>query len=112
MRHIGAFGNLLIYAEDDVAVTPGHQWLWIPAEPGGETLAQLLCPDRSLIEIRPEGWFRIPHNDQVDATLLDLVDLCATIRYRAPELVQLRLLLTAADRAELDVTPAETGERR
>jgi len=56
------------------------------------------------IQRRSDGWMQaeIVYNEDLDHTLVDLIDLLITIRYMHPRMVQLPLNLTEEDARELE----------
>lgn len=98
-KPIGYIGRHTIYVHPAPDVQPGGQAILVaPADHEG---LMLLCAltgatsDRVALTncVSGRAW-QIAHDAIVDQRLVDLVDLCAALRYAAPELVQLPLYIT------------------
>ena len=60
----------------------------------GQRLARLLQPGAARTVLRGQTVFwRISHSREVDALLIELIDLFISIRYAHPALVQLEMIL-------------------
>ena len=93
-------------SEVGVQHTPGGQDLLVQHTDIGQRLARLLQPEAARTMLRGQTVFwRIPHSREVDALLVELIDLFISIRYAHPALVQLELAL--GDNGEKLAEPAE-----
>ena len=64
----------------------------------GRRLAALLDPEATaMIQRGRTRFLRVPHNRDVDALLVELVDLFISMRYAHPSLVQLEMTLQRAE---------------
>ena len=80
--------------EVGVQHTHGGQDLLVQHTDIGQRLARLLQPEAARTVLRGQTIFwRIPHSRDVDALLVELIDLFISIRYAHPALVQLELAL-------------------
>ena len=89
LRLLCQLGETRIAAQTALEITPGHQRLLITNDDAGRALMALLDP--TLEAAGDGGWLTVPHTAEVDARLLELFNLCAAIRFAAPNLVQLTL---------------------
>ena len=89
LRLLCQLGETRIAAQATFDIAPGHQRLLITNDAAGRALAALLDP--AFEAGADDGWLTVPHTAEVDARLLELFNLCATIRFAAPNLVQLTL---------------------
>ena len=81
-------------AEVGVQPTLDGQDILIEHSDIGQSLACLLAFGKAETARREEVlYWRIPHNDEVDGILMELIDLSISIRYAHPTLVQLELEL-------------------
>lgn len=97
---IGTLGRHTIYTHPAPDIQPGHQAILItPADHDALMLLRALTgatPDRVLLTKCLEGQaWQIEHDAIADQRLMDMVDLCASLRYSAPELLQLPLYVEA-----------------
>ena len=88
LRLLGQLGETRIAAQTAADILPGHQRLLISNDDTGRALAALLDP---AFQANGDGWLKVAHTAEVDARLLELFNLCASIRLTAPNLVQLTL---------------------
>ncbi len=88
----------LASAEVGVQPTLDGQDILIQHSSVGQRLACLLAPVAAEID-RLDGilYWRIPHSQEVDHLLTELIDLFISIRYSHPTLVQLELDLEAME---------------
>ena len=93
-------------SEVGVQHTPVGQDVLIQHTDIGQRLARLLQPEaaRTMLQGQTVFW-RIPHSREVDALLVELIDLFISIRYAHPALVQLEL--APGDNGEKLAEPAE-----
>jgi len=116
---IGNIGNIQIAVTQEPSVEHGRQLILVSDNDAGHLLVESLFPGQRLtwpaLDGNGNGWIRVPHNADVDHTLIRLVDVAAEIRRQAPRLVQ--LTLTGLDAEALAVTlfstdtpPAAQGE--
>ena len=85
-------------AEVGVQHTPAGQDILIQHTDLGQRLARLLQPEAARTVLRGQAAFwRIPHSREVDALLVELIDLFISIRYAHPALVQLELALNEGE---------------
>lgn len=85
-------------AEVGVQHTPTGQDILIQHTDIGQRLARLLQPEAARTILRGQTVFwRIPHGREVDALLVELIDLFISIRYAHPALVQLELALNEGE---------------
>lgn len=94
----------LITLEPDMSIDPGHQWLVMPTTDEGAAIAKLLTGsdhlwDYCFVDQTYELGlcFRIPHTNDVDKNIVQLIDQLAHVRFSAPGLVQLTLQETAQE---------------
>lgn len=80
----------LIHLEPEVSIEPGHQWLVLSDTPEGHALAALLTGGAPLIKRGKQ--ILVPHDEQVDAQIVRLINELAHARYQSPSLVQLHLV--------------------
>lgn len=92
-----------IKTRPDESIEPGHQVIMVgPADEGARAILFTITGTwpTGVIET-DEGdihtWVAAPHDEGADERLIALVDLCADLRFTAPNLCQLQL------RLELDV---------
>jgi len=103
MRHvIGQLGRHTITTHPAPDIQPGHQMISItPADFDGICILRALTgatQDKMMLRRLPlqggcpdgPAW-SVPHDEAADQRLMDLVDLCAGLRYSAPQLVQLQI---------------------
>ena len=95
-RFIGQLGRHTLYTHPDPDVEPGHQVILItPADFDGIGLLRALTgatQDRvTLIPFSEGPAWKATHDDVADQRLVQFVDLCADLRFTAPEMLQLRL---------------------
>jgi hypothetical protein len=74
----------------DPDIEPGHQWLVVNDDVHGRALATLLTGGVPLVQHGDQ--ILIPHNEQVDRQIMELIDELAHTRFAAPSLVQLTLV--------------------
>ena len=88
----------LITLEPNPHIEPGHQWLKIAPTQTGEALVRLLTGQDNIAEFFvPElNMYAIPHDHNVDGALVHLINELAHVRFSAPDLVQLTLVMTTA----------------
>lgn len=97
-KAIGYIGQHTIYVHPAPGIQPGQQAILIaPADHEGLVLLCMLTgatQDRIALTNSIEGraW-QVAHDAIADQRLVDLVNLCAALRYSAPELVQLPLYI-------------------
>ena len=81
----------MITLEPDMSIEPGHQWIILPADVVGHSLACILL-DASMSLVRTDGEkLLIAHTAEVDAQIVALIDELAHVRFSAPGLVQLAM---------------------
>ena len=94
------FGNHTLITYPDPTVEPGHQQIAvIPGDIEGASILFALTGNRGVIwghvglSRLPNGKTGLcaPHDDEADRRLVQLVDLCADLRFTAPEMLQLRI---------------------
>jgi len=95
-RIIGQFGRHTIYTHLEPDIQPGHQAILVtPADFDGMSLLRALTgatPEHVTLVNFPEGQaWKAPHDEVADQRLIQLVDLCADLRFSAPEMLQLRI---------------------
>lgn len=78
-----------IILEPDPNIEPGHQWLVLPNNTEGLSLAHLLI-DGS-VDLEWDSTIRVPHTADVDARIVALINELAHARFSAPALVQLTM---------------------
>lgn len=105
--------GLEVALEPELAIEPGHQRLWFRGR-GGWRLAKLLCP--ALLQSPASTadwaqWVRIDHDRETDARIMYLINLLAELRDLAPGLVQLVMVLPAAETAATPASPPGAGGR-
>ncbi len=94
---LGRIGPYSIFTVPDSKIEPGHQWIGINA--GGIEAAFILSvltdsePHTSQETAVIDGLYcRVaPHNAEADRRLCDLVDLCADLRFSAPQIIQIAI---------------------
>lgn len=98
MKHIiGKVGVYTIFTVPDDKVEPGHQWIGIDSSDIGAAyvLATLTGSEPHVGQETAivEGVYcrMAEHNQVADERLCNLVDLCADLRFKAPDLIQIRL---------------------
>jgi len=90
----------LVTLEPDMSVEPGHQWIVLPDNEEGWALLTLLgCYNQPTIKRGNE--ILVAHDQQVDRTIVQLIDQLANVRFSAPELIQLSMIEAIAE----DVAP-------
>jgi hypothetical protein len=100
MRIIGQIGRHTIVTLPDESVEPGHQRIAVtPADLEGSALLFALTGNNAsfrgvprLAEL-PNGdlaW-DAPHDDRADERLVRFVDVCADLRFTAPDMIQLEI---------------------
>jgi len=85
--------NITITLEPDMSIEPGHQVILLPLTSEGVALSKLLL-DRaewSRLEFSEGGSIRIPHSEDVDRKIVQLIDELAHVRFSAPNMVQMTL---------------------
>lgn len=99
---IGNLGRYTIATIADETIEPGHQCIAIaPSDNEGAAILFAITgnPDlmwkRKDFQVHANGttFLMAPHDLQADRRLISLVDLCASLRYAAPQLVQLQLTM-------------------
>ena len=81
-------------AEVGVQVSTDSQDILIQHTDTGHRLARLLQPEAARSVLRGQTVFwRVAHNRETDALLIELIDLFISIRYAHPSLVQLEMIL-------------------
>ncbi len=93
---IGQLGRHTIYTQPEPDIQPGHQAIFVtPADFDGICLLRALTgatQERVILTHCPEGQaWKIPHDEMADQRLMDMVDLCASLRYSTFQLVQLSI---------------------
>ena len=93
-------GNSLQYlghlmgGEVGVQLTGDGQEILIPQSDTGRRLACLLGFGRAdAVQKEERHYWLVPHSRQVDDLLVELIDLCISIRYAHPTMVQLEMVL-------------------
>jgi hypothetical protein len=85
-------------AEVGVVPTLDGQDILIAHGNMGQRLACLLAMGQTDIVRRGEiPYWRVPHTQEIDRLLVELIELLISIRYAHPSLVQLELALDAPD---------------
>ena len=100
LRVIGTLGRHTLVARTDESVEPGHQQIGVtPDDVEGVSLLFALTGNIGALY----GWIQpvrlpdgrtvtfSPHDEAADLRLVQLVDLCADLRFTAPEMIQLRI---------------------
>ena len=89
-RIIGQFGRHTIYTNPEPDIEPGHQAIFItPADFDGMSLLRALTgatQECVTLVHYPEGQaWKAPHDEVADQRMIQLVDICADIRFAAPD---------------------------
>jgi hypothetical protein len=84
----------LMGGEVRVQLTGDGQEILIPQSDTGQRLACLLGFGKTqIIRKGDERYWLVPHSQQVDDLLVELIDLFISIRYAHPTMVQLEIVL-------------------
>jgi len=98
MKKIATLGSHVIYTIADATVEPGHQRIAIaPADHESAALLFALTGNGMALRTMPaytlldngEMAMSAPHDAQADERLMQLVDICADLRFTAPYMLQL-----------------------
>ena len=97
MNVLGQIGPYTIFSVPNERIQPGHQWIGIN-DAGIEAAYVLAVLTGAEVHTRQETaivegvYCRLAaHDDIADQRLRDLLDLCADVRLKAPELMQIRI---------------------
>ena len=95
-RIIGKVGRHTLYTHPDPDTEPGHQTILItPADFDGIGLLRALTGSTQermrLIPFSEGPAWMAPHDEIADQRLVQLVDICADLRFTAPEMLQLKI---------------------
>lgn len=97
MNILGKVGPYTVFSVPDEHIEPGHQWIAID-DPGIEAAYVLAVltgaePHTHQETAVVEGVYcRMAIHDEIaDQRLRDLLDLCADIRFKAPDMMQLQI---------------------
>lgn len=79
-----------------MTVEPGHQIIMVgPADAESAAIVFVLTGyprlEQQYKKDSDQSWFCAPHDSRADERLMQLVDICADLRFTAPEMMQLRL---------------------
>jgi hypothetical protein len=93
------FSGHFIKTQTDVTVEPGHQLICVG--PAGLDSAAILFVLtgvwKTMRDIKTDdsgqSWICAPHDSRADERLMQLVDICADLRFTAPYMLQLGLKL-------------------
>ena len=84
----------LVGTEVWVQLAGDGQEILIPQSDTGQRLACLLGFGRAdAVQKEERHYWLVPHSRQVDDLLVELIDLCISIRYAHPTMVQLEMIL-------------------
>lgn len=89
---IAVIDDTAILAQEDITVEPGHQRLLISNTPIGRALAMVLASAWHPEPVE-DGYLGIAHDYLVNERLVLLINLAATIRMTAPDMMQLEMEL-------------------
>ena len=91
------FGHT-IRTEPADGIEPGHQIIYIgPVDIEAQSLLCALTGITPMLQVRIRDifgitWVVAPHNAIADERITQLVDICADLRFTAPDMLQLSLL--------------------
>lgn len=91
------FGHT-IRTEPADGIEPGHQIIYIgPVDIEAQSLLCALTGITPMLQTRFRDaggttWVMAPHNQAADERIMQLVDICADLRFGAPDMLQLSLL--------------------
>lgn len=90
----------------DISVEPGHQYILLPATDEGRQLAALLTRREQISDLWDEALqaYKVPHNAQVDARIIELVDWLSHVRFTAHSLLQLTFIEASANASGQETT--------
>ena len=102
MQYVGSVGQIEVRvdADDDGQVVVVS---WRAGTAGGMGLVNVLAGDGAvnLTAHGQEVVARVRHTDEVDRRLVELSDVCASVRYAYPRVMQLKLRLNTQEEARL-----------
>lgn len=86
----------LITLEANSEIEPGHQWLKIAPTQAGKALVRLLTGQEDIYGffVPDLNLYAVPHDYNVDRALVQVINELAHVRFSAPDLVQLTLVMT------------------
>jgi hypothetical protein len=86
----------LIQLESNPSIEPGHQWLKIAPTQAGKALVRLLTGQDDIYEffVPDLNVYAVPHDHVVDQNMVSVINELAHVRFSAPDLVQLTLVMT------------------